>query len=513
MQSTNISTNKRIAKNTIFMYFRMLLLILIQLYSVPIILKNLGMSDYGLNQVVGGFVTMFSFVSGSLISGSQRFMSFAIGKNDRWYLKQTFDSTLTIFIIIAISAFIIIEFVGVWFLNFKMNIPTDRVIAANWVLQFSIFTFIANLFFIPFNADLIAHEKMSIYAYVSIVESILKLLIALSLSLVFYDKLIIYSLLLFLSSIIINSIYYFYNKLNFFECNRLKFYWDRQIIKDLGSYAGWNVIGSIAIILRNQGVNILMNIFYGTLLNAAHAIANQISGLVSQFINNIYITTRPQMVKLYAQNKYDEVWMLINSSTKYTFYLMGLISIPIFLEIPFFLKIWLKTVPEYTSDIIRILIVSQLIETLSNQLIGGFQAANKIKKYQSVSSIILLMVIPISYIALKNVHIVLLPYYIMAFISCFYVASIIYIASRSIRLNLKLYIFEVVLKSIVPVALTFLLVAYITKDIECQIMKIFTVIATTIFIMMLFVYLFGINNVEKKQIELLIKKIFKVKIK
>lgn len=449
MMTDNAANNKRIAKNTLLLYFRMLLLIAVQLYTVPVILKALGVEDYGIYNVVGGVVTMFTFVGNSLASGSQRFIAYEIGRGDQTRLKKVFDSIVTIYIILAIITGLALEIVGYWFLNTQMNIPQDRMHAANWVFQLSIITFLINLISIPYNAAVIAHENMSLYAYVSIWECLMKLVAAIALQYVAPDRLILYAVLICGITISVRVIYQFYCVRHFVECRRYRISRHSYMAKSLLAYSGWNMIGAIALISRQQGINIVVNLFFGPLLNAAHSIAQQINGVLTQFVNNIYIASRPQITKLYAAESIVEMWRLVFRSGKLAFFLLLFPAIPALIEMDTVLGWWLHEVPAYTVPIARLMILNILVETLANQVIGACQAANKIRRYQLYSSTIILLNIPLSYIILRMFPALpLIPYFVSVSLSALYVLSILWNAKNEIGLNLRGYTREVLLKCI-----------------------------------------------------------------
>lgn len=364
------------AKNTLLMYIRMLVLMVVQLYSVPIVLQALGVEDYGIYNVVGGFVAIFTFINGSLVSGCQRFMAYAIGQKDDTSLKQVFDTSIFVFTTLALLLLILIEVIGVWFLNTRMNIPEERITAANWVLQFSILSLVFSICYTPFHASVIAHEKMSVFAYTSIFEGFYKLGVAICLPLVLVDKMIVYSILIFSSSLLVGCIYFFYSKRHFEESKKLNLRLDKQYLKDITAYAGWNVVGSIAMMLRNHGLNIVLNMFFNPVMNAAHTIASHLNGMFNQFASNIYIATRPQIVKKFASKDYDDMWNITYRSSRYAFYLMTFLAVPSLIELDYILNLWLHSVPDYTISFTRMMVISLMIETMTNQLIGVFQAEN-----------------------------------------------------------------------------------------------------------------------------------------
>ena len=482
------------------MYIRMLALIVVNLYSVPIVLHALGVEDYGIYNVVGGFVMMFTFINGSLVSGCQRFMAFAIGKRDEKYLKSVFDTSLFIFVSLAFVLFVVLELFGIWFLNNNMNIPHERIIAANWVMHMSILSLIITIISTPFNSLVIAHEKMSIYAFASIFDSINKLLIAFFISVVSSDKLIVYAILLMASSFFLTSFYFLYCKFHFRETKKLRIRQDVELLRNISSYAGWNIIGALANVLRNHGLNIILNLFFSPVMNASHTIASHLSGLFSQFVNNVYMATRPQMVKQYASGNIEEMWIITYRSSKYAFFLMIYITVPVVIELPLFLSLWLHEVPAFTIIFSRLIILSLVIETMVNQLIGVFQASNKIRCYQSVSSIILLLLIPISFIALKLYLNPVIPYLLCVIVSITYAISIVIIAYRQIGLNIISYIREVICKDVLVLAPSFMFTYFVVHFISYGIFRLLITLFISLSLTTIFIWCWGINNNERKAI-------------
>lgn len=504
--SNTTENNKRIAKNTLLLYVRMFLLIFVQLYTVPIILKTLGVEDYGIYNVVGGVVTMFSFIGGSLASGSQRFIAFEIGRKNKKKLKEVFNTTITIYLVLALIALVLLEIGGYWFLNSRMNIPDNRMYAANWVFQLSIISFIINLISIPYNAVVIAHERMSIYAYVSILECVLKLAAAILLQYILFDHLIMYAILICSVSIIIRIRKKIYCIRNFEECQKYQFTWDSNKGKELLSYSGWNMIGAVALISRQQGLNIVINLFFGPLLNAAHSISQQINGVLTQFINNVYMSTRPQITKLYANNETEEMWSLVFHSSKLAFYLLMILSIPLILELDKILEIWLHNVPPYTVIIGRLMILSILIETLANQIISAYQAANKIKRYQIYSSTIILLNIPISYIFLRfQPTNPIIPYSISILLSILYVISIIWNAHKELKMNINKYIQSILVKIVIVYGITILFAWLSIQPIPSSFFRIIYTCCITLLISFLIIWLIGLDKSEKYFVNNIIK--------
>lgn len=388
--------NKRIAKNTLLLYFRMLFTMLVSLYTSRIVLNALGVIDFGIYNVVGGVVTMFSVLSGSLSSAISRFITFELGKSNFDRLKEIFSTAVIIQVVLSIIVITLGETVGMWFLNYKMNIPTERMIAANWVFQFSILTFVVNLISVPYNASIIAHERMSAFAYISILEVVGKLIVAYFISMSPIDKLIFYAVLICVIALTIRMVYGLYCKRHFDECV-FHFVWSPQLLKQMFGFAGWNFIGSSSAILRDQGGNIIINLFCGPVVNAARGIAYQINAAVTSFVTNFMMAINPQIIKSYASENYDYVMSLIFRGARFSFYILLFVSIPVLIDTHFILEIWLKTVPEYTVSFVRLVILFTLSESISYPLITVMHATGNIREYQILVGGLQMLNLPISY--------------------------------------------------------------------------------------------------------------------
>jgi O-antigen/teichoic acid export membrane protein len=393
-------SNKRIAKNTLLLYFRQILVILVSLYTVRVVLETLGVEDFGIYNVIGGLVTMMSFFSTTLASASQRFFAFELGKKDYIRLKQTFCLMFCIYSGVAILILLIAETVGLWLLNTQMNIPEGRTGSANWVYQFSILSFIVTILTIPYNAVIIAREKMNVYAYVSIIDVILKLLIVYLLLLISFDKLKLYAALTFCVTTIISLIYQVYCKRKYEEC-RFSFYWEQLLFKKLFAYSCWSILGSSANVIRNQGVNILLNIVFNPTINAAHTIAHYVNTAITNFTSNFFQAVRPQIIKSFSANEKGNMLQLIYKSSKISYYLLLILSLPVLLECQFIFSVWLKDIPDYTVYFTRLIIILSLIEVISVPIITSIQASGNIKRYQLIISVMQLLNLPFSYLLLK----------------------------------------------------------------------------------------------------------------
>lgn len=488
--------NKRIAKNTAMLYFRMLFTMAVSLYTSRVILNTLGVEDFGIYNVVGGVVTMFAFLNSAMASGTQRFLSFELGKKDYEQLKKVFSMSINIHATIAIVIFILAETIGLWFLNTQLTIPETRINAANWVYQFSILAFLVTIMSVPYNASIISHERMNIFAYVSIIEVTLKLAIVFMLQWFGFDKLKLYAILVFLVSLIIRLIYGIYCKRNFKECTYFRF-WDKRLYNTLLSYAGWNLWGNIAGVTMHQGINILLNIFFGPVVNAARGIAYQINGAVNSFVSNFQTAMNPQIVKSYAANNKEYMHKLIYQGAKYSYYLLFMLSLPVLIETESILKWWLKIVPEHSVLFCRLILINALIDCISGPLMTAAQASGKIKVYQSVVGGLLLCILPISYILLKLGYPAETTIYVNIFISVIALAFRLFIISPLVSLKKNMFFKKVIIKIFLVTLLSILAPYLCFSQINNEIIRFFSVCITSIVSVFSIIYFIGIENEER----------------
>lgn len=398
--STTSDNNKRIAKNTLFLYMRMFVILIVSLFTSRVILQVLGASDYGIYNIIGGVVVLFSFINGALTSATQRYLNFYIGRNDEKKTHDVFCMSMNIYIILSFVFLIAAETIGLWFVNTQLNIPTDRMVAANWIYQFTVFSFMLNLTRVPYNASLIAYEKMDFYAYLSLLDVALKLGIVYLLYISPVDKLIAYGFLFMCTDLVDNIIYRVYCKRKFTTAN-YHWIWDKGMFRELFKFSGWSLFGNAANVLAQQGLNILVNIFYGVTLNAALGIANQVASKVVQFFSNFQTAFNPQIVKYYAEGNKDEFFKLIFRTSRLSYFLMLLISFPLMLKIDVILDLWLVDVPQYTNIFCQLILIFYLIEALSGPLWMSIQATGDIKVYQIIMSSLIFLNLPFIYICLK----------------------------------------------------------------------------------------------------------------
>ena len=387
------SNNKRIAKNTVMLYIRMLLSTVVSLYTSRVVLQTLGVEDYGIYGVVGGVVAMFSFLNSSMAGATSRFLTYEMGKGDKERLKDTFSSALVIHIGIALLVLILAETIGVWFLNNKLVIPEGRMEAAHWVLQLSVLGMIVGFTQVPYNATIIAHEKMDVYAYVELINVFLKLGIVYLLWIGNFDKLILYAFLVLVVNVIVAMIYRIYC-LRHYEESKFKWVWNKEIVKSITSFSVYNLYGNMGWVVNNQGTNFLINAFFGVSLNAGASTALTISNTVNGFASNMMTAFRPQIYKSFAQNNYETFKELLQLSIKSILIVYCIIAIPVYISIDNILSIWLVEVPPYTAIFCRLMLISLFFEIFKQIIVMGIHACGKIK-YVSIISGTLYCINPI----------------------------------------------------------------------------------------------------------------------
>lgn len=449
--------NKRIAKNTLMLYFRMLILLIINLYTSRVVLQELGVDDFGIYNVVGGIVIILSFLNSAMATGTQRFMNIEMGRNDINALKKVFITSIQIHTIIAIALFFIADTVGLWFLNTYMNIPEGKVSAANWVFQFSIIASLCTILSVPYNAAIISHEKMSAFAYISIVEAIMKLFVAFAIIWAPFNKLIFYSGLLLLTSLITCSLYVLYGIKHFEECGKISFSVDKKMMKQMLSFSGWTVFGNLGYILHTQGIAILINMFFTVAVNAAQGIANQVNNVVTQFSNNFLIALNPQVVKSYASGDLCQMHSLIIRGCKTAFCMMLFFVIPLILEAPTILYIWLGIVPEYAVIFMRLILLISLINSFSSLLAVSKGATGNIKNYQITLTLIGALHIPLAWLAFELGYGPEYSMYVYLGIVIVLQAIRVTYVCKSVKLSIIRYFKDVIVRCIIVMCLSLII--------------------------------------------------------
>lgn len=436
--------NKRIAKNTLLLYIRMLYMIAINLYTSRVILQALGIEDYGIYNVVGGVIVMFSFLMSSLGGASSRFITFEFGNNNLNKLKSTVGNILFIHIAFAGIIFILGESIGLWFVNTQLNIPETRIEAANWIYQFTILTAICSIVSIPYNAMIIAHERMGAFAYITLFDAISKLLIAYLIIHIKADRLIIYGLCLLLVQILDRIIYGSYCIKHFEEAtSNIKF--NKSQALEIFQFMGWKIGADLAYVGYTQGLNILLNIFYGTAVNAARGIAVQVQNVVRNFCINFQMAIEPQLIKSYAQKDYKRMHNLLLISSKFSFYLLLLLSLPILFNTNIILNWWLSEVPKHTIRFVQLVLLLNMILALATPIVRSAEATGNLKQFEIAEMSCTLTILPIAYIGAKFYHFspeILL--FIPIFIETITQIIRIKVVSPLIKLRAKEYLHHVV---------------------------------------------------------------------
>ena len=494
--SNTQSNNLRVAKNTVLLYLRMLLVMGVSLYTSRVVLNTLGVEDYGIYNVVGGVVSMFAFFNGAMLTSTQRYLTFELGKGDIERLKLVFATSIRIHAIIAIIIVLLTETIGLWFFYNKMVIPESRMVAAMWVLQLSVVTMVIQVMSVPYNSVIVAHEDMGVFAVISVIEVVLKLAIVYLLMIGSFDKLILYAILVASVLLLIRFTYSIYCNRHYVETRSVRMK-EKSLMLEMGKFAGWNVLGNLALMLMGTGVNMLLNMFFGPVVNAARAIAVQVESALIQFSHNFQMAVNPQITKLYAQGNLDEMHYLLFRASKFTFFLLLALSLPVIIETKTILTVWLKTVPDYTIQFLRLLLVIMLIDSTSRPLMTAAAATGNVKRYQSVIGAILLGIVPVAYIVLRmggdptSVYVVYLIVIIIAFVSR------LLIVAPMIHLSLSNYFIKVIIKCI-GVFVFSSVIAFMVRNVLPQGLGYsFLVCVVSVCLVLFFAYFLGLSKGER----------------
>lgn len=498
--ATEQENNKRIAKNTLLLYVRTMFVMAVSLFTSRVVLNALGVENFGTYNVVGGFVAMFSVISGALSSSISRFLTFELGKGGGEKLNRIFSTSVNIQIVIGAVVFILGEIAGLWFLNYKANIPDGRLWAAVWVLQCSLIAFVVNLVSVPYNAAIIAHEKMKAFAYIGVLEAVLKLLVAYSLYISSWDKLVTYAVLLVLISVMIRLIYGIYCHRNFSE-TRYKFCYDKELVHEMTGFAGWSFFTNSAFIFNTQGVNLLINVFFGVASNAARGIAIQMEAAIKKFVLDFTTAINPQITKNYAAGKIAEMNKLICRGSRFSYLLFLTFALPFVFETPTVLKLWLNVVPEHTVAFFRLSIICTLVDLLGNTGYTACMATGKIKKYVLTITSVGCLVFPLSWLA----------YYLgFPVESCYVVFALVYLVVDIVRLFLMkqmldfppfLYIRDVVFRIFLVTLFSLPIPFFITEFMEPSVLRFFVNTIVCVLIASLSSFFFGLSKNEKLAVQ------------
>lgn len=490
------SDNRRIAKNTVYMYIRMFVTMLIGLYTSRVILSSLGFEDYGLYNVVGGIIAMFGFINNAMTNTTSRYITYYLGKNNVGRLQEVFSTSLYIHFIIAFLIVVLGETIGLWYLHNKLVVSDGRMTAAIWLYQFTIITAIANIISVPFNASIIAHEKMSAYAVIAIIDAVLKLAIAISIKYAPFDKLIYYGLMILMVQLLDNIIYWIYSYKNF-PGIRIKRVFDKGLFKEMFGFTGWNLFGNFSYIFYTQGLNLILNSFFGTAVNAARGIAVQVEGIVRQFASNVQTAINPQIIKSYAQGENERFFSLIFASSRYCFYLLFLLTLPIILEARFLLALWLVDFPEHTISFMRITLISVTLEALVSPLFMANLASGKVKLYQTCIAIIDFTFIPLTFLAIKLTLIPEAVFICTLVLRMIEIIARIFIVHKQVGLPRRKYVTNVLFNVFVVAVIASIIPCLVYMNMQDTIARFFVVGAISVCSTLLVVYFIGINQQER----------------
>ena len=496
---------KKIAKNTILLYFRMILGMVVSLYTSRVVLRVLGVDDFGIYNIIGGVIVMFSFINTFLTSACQRYFSFSIAKDSIEETRKVFSTSLFIHFVVLVLFAIVAETIGLWFVYEKLVIPGGRMTAALWVFHIMVIESCLSIFKVPYNATIISEEKMDFYAYTSIIENILRLVVVYLLVIISMDKLILYALFHIGVTIIMLLWYKVYTEKKFSYCS-FSLAYDKSYFKQMISFSGWNLFGSIADLGYKQGTNIILNLFHGVALNAAMGIATTVRSSVYSFISNIQVAANPQIIKSYAIKDNGYYTSLINRISKYSYYLMLFLAIPIIINIDYILHLWLGQSPDYTSSLVVLGLIFCLIDCLHGPLWTSMQATGTIRNYQLCVSIVLLLNLPLSYMALYSGYSPNSILWVQIAVSVLTLLVRLFFSKKYAKISVISYLKEVILPIVIVTIMSIPLPFYLSTVISNDLAKFFITGFTSVGSVLITVGLFGMNQHERQQAINIIKK-------
>lgn len=500
------SSNKRLAKNTVLLYMRTVVVMIISIFTSRVILQSLGVEDFGTYNVIGGFVAMFSMLGGTLVSATQRFINVELGKKEGGNPNEVFCTAMGIHMILAVIIFIALETFGLWFLNYKMNIPDGRMFAANVVFQCSILAFLLNIICMPYNAIIIAFERMKTFAYISLYDVILRLIISYALFLFMYDRLILYAVLLLVLAISERSIYSIYCRKHFPEETKFHIVRDKQAYIRQTSFAGYTFLGSFAAILSNHGVNIVLNLFCGVAVNAARAISQQVLHAVSKFVSDFTVALNPQITKTYASGELDKSMELVYRGAKFSYYMMFVFSVPIIFLTPEILRLWLGHYPDHTIIFVRLTLIYGLITVLSKTLTTEILATGKIRANAFIIGGLRILILPFSYLVLWMGYDAYMVYYVMIVIDSISIFTRLYIIKDVTGVKMMGYVKNVLLP-VMSVSIPSCVICYfLWKQTPSTLLYNAFYVLTSIIICVIVIACIGISPKERQMISAVINK-------
>ena len=468
----------------------------VTLFTSRVVLQSLGVEDYGIYNVVGGIITMFSFISSTLSTASQRYITFELGKGSEGNMSKIFSICFFLHLGIAFIVVAIAEPVGLWFIYNKLLIPSDRLVAAVWVYQFTILSMILMFLSVPFNALIIAYEKMNAFAAISIVDAVMRLLIAYSIILCSSDKLIVYAFLMFAAQLSVQACYMIYCYRNFPE-SHYKHHWDKALVKEMGKFASWSVFGNLAYVTYTQGLNLLLGTFFLPVVNAARGIAVQVQSAVNQFVTSFQTAINPQIIKNCSSGNMLEMINLVFRSSRFSFYLLMIMTIPVILETEVLLQLWLKNVPNYTIVFLRIILLTTWINSIANPLIISVKATGNVKKYESTVGVLMILILPISYFFLKIGYPPVTVFIVHLCMECLAMVCRILITRSLVHFSLRRYVKEVLLRIITVGCFAIIIPLLFYLYIDSSVLRFFMVCGVSVICSVISILLFGLTKGER----------------
>jgi len=501
--------NKLIIKNSMALYVRMLLSMVISLYTTRVVLNALGANDFGLYSVVAGIITIFTVLNGLVASGTQRFIAFELGKGgDKQRLKNVFSTSYSLFIVVGITIFILAETVGLWFLNTYLQIPDGRVMAANIVYQVSILSMFVSIVNVPYTAAILAHERMNTYGYIGIANSLLRLAFVIILPFIPWDKLIIYSWMMFANSALTTAFYVYYCNKSFEECT-LRFYIHPTMKREILSFTAWNLLEVVSNESNNQGQNILINMFFGPMVNASRAVSMQVNNAVHGFASNFVVALNPQITKSYACGDMTNFFSLIIKGSKFAYLVLSIIMIPIIVNIDYILKLWLANPPEHANIFCVLILIAMIVRMVSEPLYTGIQATGKIKRYQIATNLLTLLNLPICYVLFKIGWPAYYAFAVSILMSVVLVCSRVYFMHSLTSFPAITYIKTLVFKCLLVSFVSFVITYYINSLYELNLIWVISVSVISVLCSTLFYSFVSLTNGERNFLLGMIKNKFR----
>lgn len=500
------SANKRIARNTLFLYIRLAVVMMVNLYATRVLLDVLGVSDYGVYNVICGFVAMFGFLNTSMSNAIQRFYNYEFGKNGDQAIVKVYNTALVIQLAIAIFVVLLAETIGLWYLNYQMIITPDRLVAANWIFQFSVISLFFVIMQVPYSAAILAYEDMDYYALVSVLDAVIKLAIVIILPFLLGDRLILYGALITLVSILNFILYYTYSRKKY-KILKYKRYFKKDLLRSMMGFSSWNLLGSFAYLIKGQGINLLLNSFFGTIVNAANGISTQVSSAIQTFSSNLVLAFKPQLTHSYAIGDYIRAEQLMLSMSKISYALMLIIAVPIIVEIDYILSLWIKSnIPNYTSTFVILTVVSMMINILNTPVTQMIHASGEMKMYQVTTSIVVCCILPISWIFLKLGYEANCVFIITIVISAINQLACLSVLHTIFKFDWGKYLLEVILPCIIITIATFVTVMLVKLILPSSILRLFLIFILNLGLVGVLLYT-TMTAEEKSNIKLFGKKI------